>query len=822
MDPSRLIGQTVMDRRTKRRGKIIAVNGSMMEVSFYGDIIKYLFPSAFASYLLLQDGEMQEAFAASAYDASFENIKKRYYVAVKREIEYLKSTGGKIYRIIDGELIGKKRGIYLYSFETDTEYHFPDGTVIKLRLPEQTVLAYIISCEDFTLTFQTLEYIGDKVETLEFTAEPWQLLQGLLDRISELNAENNPIAYELACKGRMQIEKKRAIYLGQNTALQKALSNPITIIWGPPGTGKTTTLAQIAMEAINSGKRVLMLSYSNVSVDGALLKVASMAEQLPGQVLRYGYPRTKELLESKTLTSYAFVLYQNPDLAEEYRDLLTEKRKLRKKDPKRVEINEAINKIRSKLIDKERALVQNASFIATTVSKAIVDKAIYGQTFDVVIFDEASMAFVPQVIFAAGLARNHFCCLGDFRQLPAIVQNPEDSVLSRDIFEFTGVTEAVENGYGHNWLVMLNIQHRMHPYIAEFVSKYMYEGMLYSSEDIYEHCKEVSDLPPLKRRAMGMIDLSTSYSVCIKTMDGSHINLLSAMMCLKLAELFAGKYEVGIISPYSAQARLILAMIRDIQERNKKFSNITSATVHQFQGSEKAVIIYDAVDCFRMPYPGSLLTTRKNDIANRLFNVALTRTCGKFILVVNKDYMFQKKISKDLLFTKAMEKLSDGTCCLSKEEIIDNIGDLEGETPEVFLGDRDEEDSWERYLKDIQEAKTEIIIDMPGPMDDDEDAIEEFLKILHSAKMRGVSILIRVGENVTLPKAVHEHIKTGDYITTPFTMVDRKIIWFGEPIETPDFFSEGIVVPTKLFPCLRFWGYHTARMIKAIFEIPSF
>ena len=52
-------------------------------------------------------------------------------------------------------------------------------------------------------------------------------------------------------------------------------------------------------------------------------------------------------------------------------------------------------------------------------------------------------------------------------------------------------------------------------------------------------------------------------------------------------------------------------------------------------------------------------------------------------------------------------------------------------------------------------------------------------------------------------------------------MIDKKIIWFGEPLASADFISEGNVIATKYFPCLRFEGKHTARMIKAIFEIPT-
>ena len=99
-------------------------------------------------------------------------------------------------------------------------------------------------------------------------------------------------------------------------------------------------------------------------------------------------------------------MQKNPRLAQEYQKLLEEKKKLRKRAPERLEINNRLNKIRNYLLEKEKELIHKSAFVATTVSKATVDKAIYTQSFDVVIFDEASMAYVPQVIFAAGMAKN--------------------------------------------------------------------------------------------------------------------------------------------------------------------------------------------------------------------------------------------------------------------------------------------------------------------------------------------------------------------------------------------------------------------------------
>ena len=470
MDTQKLIGMRVMNMNTHAIGTIEYIRDGIVAVDFHGTIGKYSYPSAFAGLLELEDEELQEEIQGAGIEASFDDFKRDYAFSINNEIDFLKATGGKKYKIIEGEKLPSKNGEYLYAFDTDIELHFPDGTAIKLWFPDNIVPGYVVSCEDFTILIRTVEYIGETIESVEFTTEQWHLLETLLERIEEMNPRIGALAYEIACNGRRQITKWQSIKCGQNLAFNRATSENITFIWGPPGTGKTETLANIALEHIENGRRVLMLSYSNVSVDGALIRVAKKADLPDGMVIRYGYPRIKELLESKTLTSYQYVLNKNPEKAAEYQKLNERKKKLKRKDHERVEINKKLNKIREYLLEEEKELIHHSAFVATTVSKATVDKAIYLQRFDVVIFDEASMAYVAQIVFAAGIARSYFVCLGDFCQLPAIVQNGTEERLSRDIFDHTGITYAVENNQGHEWLVMLDLQYRMHQDIADFVS----------------------------------------------------------------------------------------------------------------------------------------------------------------------------------------------------------------------------------------------------------------------------------------------------------------------------------------------------------------
>ena len=558
-----------------------------------------------------------------------------------------------------------------------------------------------------------------------------------------------------------------------------------------------------------------MVSYSNVSVDGALLKVANMCQNPEGIAIRYGNPRTAEILDSEYLNSRNYVLYKNPKMLARYIDLAKKTRKSYKiSETLKRKYKEELADIKRFFADEENKLIHTAPFIATTISKATVDASIYSQKFDLVIFDEASMAYVPQIVFAGGLSKSRFCCLGDFSQLPAIVQSRDNDVLERDIFEYTGITVAVEKGCGHDWLVMLKTQFRMHPDIAQFASRKMYHGLLKSAADMEKKRQPIADLVPASQKAISMIDISGMYSVCTKTSDGSRINFLSALLCLRIAEIISRKYNVGIITPYSAQSRLMMAMVRDLSEVDEGFKRIRTATVHQFQGSEEPVIIYDAVDCYRMKFPGVLLTALKNDTANRLFNVALTRAQGKFILVANRDFYLRKNISKNLMFTDIMETLSGKKAVCDGESIMDTLVPAEDEKEQI-LSDYPME-TWEQYLEDLNHAEKNIAIEIPGLIDDDEEALSELEENLKAASERGVIITVRQDKGIMLPTFLQEYTSGNMelYVTTPVTIIDQSIIWYGQPLCFADFVSEGEIIPTEYPVAFRFAGLHTAKLLK--------
>lgn len=74
----------------------------------------------------------------------------------------------------------------------------------------------------------------------------------------------------------------------QRNAIAFALAcNDVALLHGPPGTGKTTTVVELILQAVRRGMRVLACAPSNIAVDNMVERLAQYPKT---RILRLGHP----------------------------------------------------------------------------------------------------------------------------------------------------------------------------------------------------------------------------------------------------------------------------------------------------------------------------------------------------------------------------------------------------------------------------------------------------------------------------------------------------------------------------------------------------
>ncbi|WP_066374967.1 AAA domain-containing protein [Herbidospora mongoliensis] len=83
----------------------------------------------------------------------------------------------------------------------------------------------------------------------------------------------------------------------QAQAYRACLGTGVWLVWGPPGTGKTRLLQEAIGDLITQGKRVLLVSATNIAVDNALLGVLKRHRPAAGRIVRVGPPQLRQVAD---------------------------------------------------------------------------------------------------------------------------------------------------------------------------------------------------------------------------------------------------------------------------------------------------------------------------------------------------------------------------------------------------------------------------------------------------------------------------------------------------------------------------------------------
>jgi superfamily I DNA and/or RNA helicase len=403
-------------------------------------------------------------------------------------------------------------------------------------------------------------------------------------------------------------EASRALNAEQREAVGKSLSaQDFFLVHGPPGTGKSHVLAEVAVQCVRKGQRVLATAASNAAVDHLL----ELCIEAGLEAVRAGHPaRVLPHLQQHTLD----LLVEEDEhrktareMFEEAFELLGYARKQRGQGRSRARFanaREAQAEAR-RLIDEARVLERRA--VAAVLGRAQVvcstlasleGALLWGERFDIALLDEATQATEPLSLMGF-LKAERIILAGDPQQLAPTVLSPKAKALGVSLFE------RLLKDHGDGVKQLLKEQHRFPTALMEFPSREMYGGALRAHASVAE--ATLGTEPPLlfiDTAGKGFDERAAEGSESL-TNEGE-----AGLVAERIAQLKLEPSDIGVITPYRAQAEALRERLQ--------LEELEIDTVDAFQGREKTAILLSLVRSNPEGKLGFLEDLRR-------INVALTR-----------------------------------------------------------------------------------------------------------------------------------------------------------------------------------------------------
>ena len=413
--------------------------------------------------------------------------------------------------------------------------------------------------------------------------------------------------------------------------MQKNLCENIEFVFGPPGTGKTTHLAQkvlIPMMRENKKCKVLVLTPTNKSADvlvKRLMEVSGRDHTYKNWLIRFGATGDEEIEQSPI-----------------YRDKTFDIRTL----------------------EKNVTVTTIARFPYDFFMPQGIRLFLYSIDWDYIVIDEASMIPIANIV------------------LPLYKKTPRKFIIAGDPFQIEPITSVElwknENIYTmvhldsfvepktipHPYNVeLLTTQYRSIPDIGYIFSNFAYGGILkhHRTSDSQRQLNlgneigiktlNVIKFPVSKYESIyrcKRLQHSSSYQVYSALFTFEYICYLSKL----IAEKNAGELiKIGVIAPYRAQADMIDKLLAS--EKLPKEIDVQVGTIHGFQGDECDIIF--AV----FNTPPSISSSKEMFLNKRnIINVSISRARDYLFIVMPDD---KTENIENLRLVKRVEDLIHST-----------------------------------------------------------------------------------------------------------------------------------------------------------------
>jgi ATP-dependent RNA/DNA helicase IGHMBP2 len=403
----------------------------------------------------------------------------------------------------------------------------------------------------------------------------------------------------------------------QREAVAAALeADPIALIHGPPGTGKTTAVVELIRLAVLRGERVLAAAPSNVAVDNLAERLAAAGVR----VVRVGHPaRLLPQVRALSLDAQVADVEDSRLVRDLRREIGVVERRLARASGRRErrEIQQELRKLRAEIraLDASNvALVLSRSPVVLATTTGAEDRHLRGVDFDLIVVDEAAQALEAATWIPLHKGRRAVLA-GDHLQLPPTIVSDAAARggLAKTLFE------KLADAHGDSIVRMLTVQYRMHEAIMRWSSDALYEGRLTAASAVATH--RLADLPsaaPTEDTTAPFLWIDTAgcgFEETADAHDGSKANADEARLVARhvraLLEAGIPPEAIGVITPYNAQVQALRDRMADVPD-------LEIGTVDGFQGREKEAIVLSLVRSNERGEVGFLAERRR-------MNVAVTR-----------------------------------------------------------------------------------------------------------------------------------------------------------------------------------------------------
>ena len=375
--------------------------------------------------------------------------------------------------------------------------------------------------------------------------------------------------------------------ISQQKAIDASLRRRLTLIHGPPGTGKTHVACEIvrqvcqrrndSVEGRNSP--VLVAAETNMAVDNLARKLRTIGLR----VVRVGG-------EGQV----------SPDI----RPITLEQQV----EMKRIELGKQKRNIRFLDTGLAKMILKAAEVIAVTCTRA-GDSVLKSLKFEFVVIDEATQAIEPVTLIPIAHHCRQLTLIGDPQQLSPTLSDESKACGELKVTLFHRLRNFLPSFF-------LEYQYRMHPALMEFPSSTFYCNKLKSAISRNDRCLiNIPHLPSLCKNPLLFIDtvdkeqrIGTSYK------NKLEIDVIKNLLDL-LLDSNISPTNIVILTPYVGQVHAIKEIFP---------AHFDVSTIDSFQGRERDIVIFSSVRCNTRDEIGFLCDQYR-------INVLLTR--AKYALI---------------------------------------------------------------------------------------------------------------------------------------------------------------------------------------------